>query len=269
MKMSANQQTSQAATESGVPPGLLVLDLFGLTVNLIVVGISFWLALTPALGGPPDAHWWVLLTQTSLPLVGALIVWSTHGRYSLFRGVPARFKTVKRCLPLYGFWFPILGALFMHYDYVHFISKTAIVPLASIIGTAFLVIAGLPEARVLINGLQRVFLVLAIFISGAYGYATVLQLNILLDHSPPTIFQAVVSQKEKSQPGSRKLWIEPWSRHSTSQGIVVSYDLFNSVQPGGTVCMVVREGGLGTPWYTAQECPWRGGKVLLGPGDSF
>lgn len=102
-----------------------------------------------------------------------------------------------------------------------------------------------------------------------HSYVTVRVLNILLDRS-----QAVVQTSSlitKSNPNARifdlNLAIKPWGPISDIKRASVPLRVFRSIQPGGAVCLVLREGGLGIPWYTAQTCPWNGDPVPLGALD--
>lgn len=99
-----------------------------------------------------------------------------------------------------------------------------------------------------------------------YGYIAIFELNILLDHSPDFTEQSVIADKRYiyGKGGGFELDIRPWGPIKRVSRVWVSAPVYASVQTGGPACMVLRQGALGVPWYTAQGCPWNGGRVLLG-----
>jgi hypothetical protein len=115
-----------------------------------------------------------------------------------------------------------------------------------------------------------------------YSYIAIFQINCLLDKSSFTVYRTVVLDVYGSRGrGSRGLLVQQWSQEQ-GQSPVFSFTfghgtamappgvLLNVVHKGDTICVVQRAGRLGMSWYTAQLCPWNGGRVALGPwGGSF
>jgi hypothetical protein len=99
-----------------------------------------------------------------------------------------------------------------------------------------------------------------------HGYVTVLPLNVLLDRSPATVQKSLLAQKSGPHTRIRQLHltIEPWGPITEAKKVSAPYRVYQSVQPGDAVCLVLRQGALSIPWYTAQICPWDGGTVRLG-----
>jgi len=97
-----------------------------------------------------------------------------------------------------------------------------------------------------------------------YGYFAARELDVMLDRSPDVIYQSMATHKNMAS-GSTGLTIEPWGLVSVRRNVSVPSSVFGSVKTGGPVCMVVRQGALKVPWYTAQHCPWNGGRTDVGP----
>ena len=93
--------------------------------------------------------------------------------------------------------------------------------------------------------------------SALYGYGLVRELNVQLDDSPAKVTPAVVLTKFYVR-GSYGLSYAQWDSGDQRKSIWVTRSLYRSVQPRERVCMVMKEGGLGMPWYSAQPCPWDG-----------
>jgi hypothetical protein len=105
---------------------------------------------------------------------------------------------------------------------------------------------------------------LFLVMSVPYGYATVLKLNIFLDRSPASVEATVLTGKRYDGSEWKRLSVKPWGAIKEVSVVTVPNWLYRELQPGDAVCMVLRKGGLGIPWYTAQSCPWQGGEVQLG-----
>jgi hypothetical protein len=116
------------------------------------------------------------------------------------------------------------------------------------------------------RGRNRLAMVALFLLAVFHGYVTVLALNVLLDRSPATVQRSVLAGK--SNPNTRilqlHLTIKPWGPIMEERNVSVPYAVYRSVQPGDAVCLVLREGAFGIPWYTAQTCPWNAGEVRLG-----
>jgi hypothetical protein len=99
-----------------------------------------------------------------------------------------------------------------------------------------------------------------------YGYAVVFEANVLLDRSPAVVQESVVLNKRYiyGRGGGYELTIKRWGPINSEKKVWASETVFRSVHAGGSVCMVLRQGALRVLWYTAQACPWSGGKVQLG-----
>lgn len=99
--------------------------------------------------------------------------------------------------------------------------------------------------------------------SFSYGYWAVWWINIVFDRSLPVVAYSVVEREFKG------MWVKvrPWGSVPAVKTIQVPHVIYKVLQPRGPVCLIRRSGALGISWYTAQTCPWTGGKVMLGGAD--
>jgi hypothetical protein len=117
-------------------------------------------------------------------------------------------------------------------------------------------------AVILVNGRCRVspsakgLIALALF-ALVYGYGLVRELNIELDRSPGTAYEAMVLTKTRMRT-TYGLHYAAWGPNNREGSIAVTRSLARSVHPGDRVCIVMKQGALGMSWYTAQACPWNG-----------
>ena len=92
----------------------------------------------------------------------------------------------------------------------------------------------------------------------AYGYGGVVEVNELLDHSQPSIYQATVTGKYASG-GSRspRTWnveVTPWGPHHDSNPVRTAQSLYQGVNAGDTICVISRPGAFGLEWFFARKC---------------
>jgi hypothetical protein len=108
----------------------------------------------------------------------------------------------------------------------------------------------------------RVGWVAGVLLAALYVYASMFVANCLLDRSGARVERAAVVRKRQAVKGPSKVYLQ-WGGHGlTSEP--VGERLFQSVQPGDTVCIVERGGALGMAWHTVQLCPYNGGPVAVG-----
>ena len=100
---------------------------------------------------------------------------------------------------------------------------------------------------------KTVLLVLPFLIP--YGYGTLVTANALLDESPPRVFETtVISKHYTGGKGSHpELKIAPWGPDPGGD-VAVSAALYRSVDSGRPVCVYLRQGKLGYPWYHVDRC---------------
>jgi hypothetical protein len=193
-----------------------------------------------------------------LPWVAVGMVWCFPGRFFFF---PVPFD---RRLTLFGVLFFASMAPFGAYCYAAFVRKLPVLEVACVVGA--ILFAALLASEVRTKG-NPVLMMIALPLSVLYGYAVVVQLNCVLDHSTATVYQTVVSNKSLRRPS---LDMQPWGPAPEPKSIMTPYhalvprQILDAVQQGGPICVVQRDGALGISWYSAQVCPWNGQPVVLG-----
>jgi hypothetical protein len=98
-------------------------------------------------------------------------------------------------------------------------------------------------------------LILPLLLSCIYGYGVILDLNVMLDHSPAKTFQSKVVDMIYGGKVGHILVIDPWGPVKEKSHVRVSQGEFWKFQRDGPVCVSVRDGAFGLSWYTAQLCP--------------
>jgi len=167
-------------------------------------------------------------------------------------------------------FFPTLLTPTMYYAFATLVRRAPMLPLACLVGATLLIGGGLRDPYLWAGDVRRhqVTLVIAVILSFVYGYATTLQLNIVLDGSESTVLQSGVLAKFQTK-GNWSLEIAPWKPGREAGKVSVPSDLYRAVRPGEPVCIVQRAGALGSAGYTAQGCPWRGEPIYLEAGGSL
>jgi hypothetical protein len=228
-----------------------------LAANLALMTVS-WFSLGGARLGFLKPSVSMMAVLVGLPWVAAGMVWCFPGRFFFF---PVPFD---RRLTLFGVLFFTSMAPFSTYCYAPFVRKLPVLELACVVGAVLFAALLVSEVRAKGN---PVLMTIALPLSVLYGYAAVVQLNCVLDHSPATVYKTVVSNKSLRRPS---LDMDPWGPAPEPKSILTQYhalvprQIFDAVQVGGPICVVQSAGALGISWYSAQVCPWNGQPVVLG-----
>jgi hypothetical protein len=166
--------------------------------------------------------------------------------------------------PLSAMWAIHAIALVMLFRCVKYYVWTRVITEACVVGLVLILIV------ILVDGVQTSFnnltgLAFLMLLCAGYGYGVVTELNVLLDHSADTVVESTISGKVRQKAFS--VQVQPWGPVQNTRNVTVPAGVYEGVRMGGAVCMVQRSGALGVGWYTAQVCPWHGGKVSLGSED--
>jgi hypothetical protein len=94
-----------------------------------------------------------------------------------------------------------------------------------------------------------------LFMSLLYGHIAVREANTLFDRSLKTVYESrVVGDTGHPRRGPHVYSIEPWGPvKAGAQATIPQFG--HHFKVGDPVCMVLRKGALGVPWYTATQCP--------------
>ncbi|HUI79921.1 MAG TPA: hypothetical protein VLY24_18470 [Bryobacteraceae bacterium] len=243
-------------------PTKLRIELI-LIANLVLMFAGFLLLATPFY---PKPSVWTMLLELAPPWLAVGAVWCFPGRFRLFGGGRFDRRPFLGGVLFFAAFFP-LGAC-CYTKTLHLLRPAE---LACIPGIVLFVAAMIAEVRA--DG-KPILAVVALPLSILYGYGSVVQLNCLLDHSPVTVYQTVVSHKSNGSRSSQ-LNLKPWGTNPPARSLDFSYaasvpsQLLDALQVGETVCVIQRQGALGLTWYTVQLCPWNRERVILGSGGSL
>jgi hypothetical protein len=89
-----------------------------------------------------------------------------------------------------------------------------------------------------------------------YGYGAGLEVNALLDHSPPTSYRVTVLSKRISRGKSTSyyLGVPAWGPHQSGEDVMVAGWRYRDTRVGDTVCILLRPGALRLGWYVLASC---------------
>jgi hypothetical protein len=168
----------------------------------------------------------------------------------------------------YGLGITYITNTFVVYAWFQYVQKMGwarMIELAAAAGVLLFGISIFADAAIRRRRNWTAMMVLFLF-NALYGYAIIFETNVLLDRSPAVVQESVVLNKRYiyGRGGGYQLTIKRWGPVNSEKKVWASETAFRSVHAGGSVCMVLRQGALRVPWYTAQACPWSGGKVQLG-----
>jgi hypothetical protein len=104
---------------------------------------------------------------------------------------------------------------------------------------------------------RRWEVLLAGLITCSYGYGAGLGLNCLADGSIPRVFPTVVVEKRVDGDWKWRTWyltLKPWGPVTENDEVSVSKALYEQMQPGNSVCVLLRSGAFRISWYEIDSC---------------
>jgi hypothetical protein len=95
-----------------------------------------------------------------------------------------------------------------------------------------------------------------LFLSLLYGYVATKELDVVFDRSPEVIYQSRIIGREgfRAYGSPHSLPIEPWGPVQTNAYATIPH-FQRKPNLGEPICMALRKGALGVPWYVAEQCP--------------
>ena len=101
----------------------------------------------------------------------------------------------------------------------------------------------------------RTFFALLLF-AGLYGYGAIAVADAVGDESTAAEFAPRVVNKHYTTGRSRSYYLvlEPWGPLTGTNSLGVPKSLYDKAQPGDSVCLELRHGRLGAPWYMRLPC---------------
>jgi hypothetical protein len=217
--------------------------------------------------GTASSAVWLLVTQVCTAMIAIAVVWFRPDRYSLFHGGNLgrldRSSEPDPVLCLAGVWASPVLTLLLYYPHVEVVQHLPIVLTGCVVGAFLFVSAAAPD-RAVWDDDGRLPLVIGILFSLIWGYAIALDVNCALDRSKSVVYKTAVVAKVSPGRGQPFLLLNAWGpERENGKKVVVAHEVYDSVEGGGTVCAVLRDGSIGAPWYTVETCPWSGGAVLF------
>jgi hypothetical protein len=93
-------------------------------------------------------------------------------------------------------------------------------------------------------------------LASIYGFGAVAEANVLLDRSRPSLFRSSVIDKHASYGKATRYLVRlaPWGPRDEPDDVSVSHPLYDRLQPGDPVCVLLRQGALGMPWFIILGC---------------
>jgi hypothetical protein len=214
----------------------------------LTIAVPFWIG---ACQHPPLV---AIALHIALP-------WLAVGMVMVYPKQLAVFLDSDTRQPLSAAWFLNMIALVVLFRCVSFTDWTQAVWVGCIPGAALFAIGLIVEWPSRSGPLGLAFVM---FFSVGYGYGAVRELDVLLDRSPAIVVRSTILEKSRFK--AYALQVEPWGDVQQIKNVLVPESVYQSVEKGGSICMVLRRGAFGIGWYTAQACPWTGSEVALGPG---
>jgi hypothetical protein len=208
----------------------------------VTVGIMLWSLFYP------EPHAVVVGVLAALPCCALLVIARSHGFFhaddkGIYGGIAALCAV------------PCLILLARAIVDVHLAEWWQALPLATLGAAAFAFVVARADHRIL---QRRSGIAGMLVFAGAYAYGLVAEADELFDRSPPQSIRLIVLDKHISggmrSPVLRYFTVGPWGPRPEADDITVSSATYQAIQRGQVVCLALRPGALGIPWYDAEAC---------------
>lgn len=244
----ADRINSELTTQSGQhdPSALLgnaKVSMYALSALAIVAAfIAF--RQTPGLFVPSIIVLWLL------PCIGTGMLYRFPLLYAFFKqkSDPRAELSLVIIVPAFGLLFAFSAG-----NAAHIIHSNQILIWIAVIFIAF--VAALLQPA--LNSVNRTGAIIGILVIGAlYSIGVIHTADTVPDHSVPEPYQAQVLGMHESHSRSTSyiLSLAPWGPITNGTDVDVSYQTYQSVSAGDTVCIHLHAGFLHAPWYTLHTC---------------
>ena len=136
---------------------------------------------------------------------------------------------------------------------VHFVS---LVPLLSWMALVLVVLCGAFFAIGRRGPRAQGAVLLPLIFGAMYAFGLVAFADTQLDKDTPTNYRAQVLDKHITKGKSTNYYLDlaPWGPFAQAKSLNVPISVYDSAEPGDTVCLVVHPGALHAAWYRRVEC---------------
>ena len=213
------------------------------SMNIFAICISVWTIIYP------EPYEFAIIASALLPIIAIGVIFFSKGLIHLDSHIWSAYPHVAR-----AFLMPVLALFFRaFFDYSILSTDTLWLPLClSVTFLSGIIIFGVKEFRSNTKAILPVSIFLIIFV-----YGVLIEMNCLFDSHPPQVQTATIVEKRINY-GITPMWyqitISGWDQATPTRKEHISRDMYNALEKGDNVCVEIRPGLLGIPWYRLTEC---------------
>jgi hypothetical protein len=197
----------------------------------------------------PKPYELLVMTLAVLPWVGLALTARSPSLYELGVRISRSRPNLTSLLTL-----PSFGLALLAYRGVHVLDwpHSLIFPIVGVIGFSIVTFRAMPHLT--LQQTRTAWILPLIF--ALYGYGLGVIIDVHWDRSEPTVYPTRVLAKHISSGRSKTpfLRLAPWGARAEAQDTSVSWELYNQTAVGYSVCVALRQGLLGVPWYRVDPC---------------
>jgi hypothetical protein len=213
------------------------------SMNIFAIGVSIWTFVYP------EPYEFAIIASAILPILAIATIFFSKGLIHLDSHTWSAHPHVTR-----AFLMPVLALFFRAFiDFSILSTNTLWLPLIlSVIIFNALLFFGVKEFR---NDRKAIIPVSVFIIIFVYGF--LIETNCLFDSHPPRTYTAKIVKK-RIHYGVAPVWyrmiVSGWDMDKQTTEEHVSRELYTTLEEGDDVCVEVRPGFLGIPWYQLAQC---------------
>jgi hypothetical protein len=195
----------------------------------------------------PQPYALLMASLAALPLLALILVVLSRGLFRIFA-----WTKIDAGLGMV-FSLPTLAVMFRVLFDLNMVSVLPLIGAAAIGAGVFVSIITVADRKI---RSQPAMLVVCGLVAGLYFFGVIGEANALLDRSPLSVIrsQIVAKHVSRGKTTTYHFTLAPWGARSDPDDASVPRDLYDRLQPGNPVCVLLHNGELGMPWFVVRGC---------------
>lgn len=211
-------------------------------LNLAAFGVAAWCLFAP------QPYGLAIACAAALPAVAVILVGASRGLFRFGSGKNEAYANVGAAIaPAFVVF---LRALFD----LNLLTSWPLIAAAAIGAIGIAAILGATDRS--LRARQWMLLVCGLAAS-AYAFGVLGEADILLDHSPPSVFRSMVLAKSIDHIRWLTIYhlrLAPWGPQRTTGNANVPQAVFEKLPAGRPACVLLRDGAFGISWFSVAPC---------------
>ncbi|AEE52949.1 hypothetical protein [Haliscomenobacter hydrossis] len=228
---------SQTERETAFQRAKKITSILNWTGGVIAAWVIFW----------PVPYPFAILSAIALPLIALVVLKRANGLIHFDEKNNSAHPSI-----IVAFLIPALGLMLRALFDFHLYDHTKVWLPVLLLGLAFTTVIFMNNKEFELKRGRSLFMAICILIfSSAYAYGALICVNCYYDQSNGAVFRTQIVDKNKSGGNTTSYYFEvtPWGTRTAVEEVEVSRQLYDQLQKGDEVRVLLFKGKFDIPWY--------------------